>query len=252
AFRMLALSTRATDVQVRRRAQELRMQAELEGDNEEVARLKDAHARLEDAATRLEEELFWFALTPDPVPEDLHESAADFEQRDEVESELAALAKSGSDEAAHDLAVLRHVTVLETSDGDTASWRPALQAWEELWRDDRFWMRMRLRADELGDPRVTDAVVDRLRKRLPDRILDATATEIADLLQEDCEAQAAKALEALRDSTFPAAVVSKARAAAVGPLAGRVKDIVSETRASVEAVEADRLSEAVREQWSKI
>ena len=254
AFRVLALSTRATDIEVRRRAKELTLQAELDGDPETIALLKSAHARLEDPTARLEEELFWFALTPDPVPEDLDPSA-DGERLETVLTHLAAMRDAGSDEAAHDLAVLRHIAAIETCDDGQDQWRPALESWENLWSDDRFWMRMRLRAAELGDARASDALVNKLRKNLPERILDTTAAEIAELLEaddDDSEAEAEEALTALRASTFPSAVVAKARAAAVEKLSGRVKDLLGESRAEFDQVEAGRLTEVIRQRWAAL
>src|ERR1700694_4714257 len=83
-----------------------------------------------------------------------------------------------------------------------AEWTPALQAWKELWGNEAFWTKMGARAVQLGDSRAGDALVQRLRKQLPSRILGATAGEVARLLELGEERPATAGLAAVLNSGF--------------------------------------------------
>jgi len=250
AFRILSLNTRASAIDIRRQAQALRLQAELDGDDRKSTRLRNALARLEDPATRLEDELFWFALAPDPVPVTL--DLADDQQVAIAFNGLQRLVKinedrsSEGDDAFHDLAVLRHSSALETQ--AKPNWRAALDLWVALWGYEPYWTRMRMRAAELADPRANDALVEKLRSRLPDRILGATAAKIAELLETGkSDAKAVEALAAVRETKFPRGAVAAARTSATEQLSGRVRDLLIEAGKTIEAVEVFQLTQPVKE-----
>jgi hypothetical protein len=218
-FRILALPVTADAADIRRRGRELQVRASPEGAESEAA---EAAARLDDAVLRLEAELYWRWLP------------------DEEEAALDRLAAGGSEVAGHDLAVLRHSAVLESPVDEWRRWRPALEAWEGTWRDDRFWARLRERAEALGDARATVATVDRLRGELPGRVLSASATAIAGLLEDDRGGAASEALIAVAASSFPATDVQRARAAALDGLVRRVRDLLTEHGPSPALIEAAR------------
>src|SRR5687767_7792161 len=103
AFRVLGLSIRASNREVRQRAQEVRLQLELaEAQPLELQRIRESQTTLEDPLLRLEHELYWFHLMPNPVPFDI--DLTDAISVNAIAAALSPLVTSGSDEALHDLA----------------------------------------------------------------------------------------------------------------------------------------------------
>jgi len=249
AFRVLSISTRADAIDIRRRAQALRLQAELDGDEQKSARLRNALGRLEDPSTRMEDELYWFTLVPDPIPEDL--DPADESRVPAIIAELDRLSLLKSDQAAdaaHDEAVLWHVRAIEIGTDGQPLWKVALAIWSNLWSNDRYWSRQLVRASELADARAPDRLIDQLRARLPERVLRATATKVAALLETVTDDEEAReALEAIRQSTFPRTAVSAARTAATEQLSGRLRDLLGEASKTFETVEVFKLTKLVKD-----
>ena len=234
AFRVLGLSTEASDHEARRRVQERRLTTELGGSGpSELELIRKAEAALQDPARRLREEVYWVHLTPDPIPTD--PDLADRELLTTLVTRLERMAESGSDEARHDLAVVRHVAALEADDVDIDELSAALSDWQEVWESDAFWFRMRMRAEELADPRVTDATVGGIRDALPGVVLAPSATLAARLLDHGWDAEAAEHLATILDLGFPVDDIEKTRSTATGGLRGRLKDALYQTRAQLDA-----------------
>jgi hypothetical protein len=247
-FRILGLPAGAPTATIRRRAQELQVEARLEGaEPEAVQRIAQAASRVQDAAGRLDDELYWIWSTHETVPA---EAVSDPMTRAVVAERLDEQAgKEADDVALHDLAVLLHSCALEAPETDVPQWGPALQAWERTWRSERFWMLVRLRAADLNDPRVTDATVNDVRERLPARILSATADGAARLLASGADDRAREALAAVAASRFPSAAVQRARREATERLVAQTTDLVAGvTEASSSSPGAT--DAVIRSQWT--
>ena len=247
AFRVLGLPPTASDLEVRRRAKELRLRAEVDRAGTGVVDLiRFAEDELEEPFRRFTSELYWFQVlgtNGSPVP--------DMANRDAVRAagiELETQRTKGSDEALHDLAVLRHAAALEMKPPDGAVMVSALDTWQDLWSNEAFWLRAKLRAEELSDPRLTDKAVDRIRADVPSQVLNETALWISETADLDNEA-ASLAYKALVSSRFPAAAVRGAASKAVERLSSHVSDTNRDLRSKMSNVPDAQLVQKVRSLW---
>ena len=255
AFRLLGLGVTASEREVRGRSKELVLAAELGmSDPGQGERIRRAAAALEDPVSRLREEVYWLHLTPTPVSATI--DLADAKALSSAKRSLAILAKQGSDEAAHDLAVLAHASIIEAGIDEAARWKVAVVRWHQVWASEPFWLRVSLRAEALGDPRATNAAVQALRAELPLRILLPTSSLVARLLEEENDPAAARHLAIVSKSNFPLEVVERIRSSATEGLRSRIRAGVAEIQEHLEVAErsgnnpAANLRPALVEAWT--
>jgi hypothetical protein len=190
------LAAAASAMEVRRRAEELKVRAQLESaPAEHIERLRAAEAALADPLIRLQHELLWFYLSPDPVPPDI-DLAGDV---DAMVEELRQRSKQ-SDLALHDLAVLEHASALEGSPKHLES---ALRDWVAVWKTDEFWVRLEMRAKDLADPRITPETIDEFRTLLPGQVLSMTASHGRQAIKDGLTDVARRDLEVMLAAGFP-------------------------------------------------
>jgi len=150
---------------------------------------RQAQQRLNDPECQLLDELFWFwprqGQEDDPLIDlartgDITSALASWEQR-EAEQTMGRT-------SAHNLAVFYHCTALDLdhkasrgplSDAEVKlhllAWGRCNARWKRLIGDEAFWSRMRTRAAELRDPRLTDATVQSIRRTLPRALAQISA-----------------------------------------------------------------------------
>ncbi len=139
----------------------------------------------------------------------------------------------------HNLAVFHHLNALraELRDGPDgvqraarmAEWRAALVLWAELLASEGFWDQVARLARDLGDPRIDEAHVARLRAALPGALAGQFA---ACALARSGEAGAVPLYrETLEQSCWKAEAARAAWEEAVKPLVGRIE------AASTQAIE---------------
>lgn len=212
-------------------------------------------AALGHPAHRLREELYAVHLPLDPVPPAI--DSADTVVVSSVVARLARLAGGGSDEALHDLAVITHASVVESNDLDVGRWSSALSRWREVWRNDAFWLRVRLRAEALVDDGAVDAIVGALHDELPARVLAPSAAMVAGLLDSGRDSEAVEHYAAILESGFPADAVEQACSTAMAGLRSQANIAIYDARQLLETARTDmvgdssRLSLALRRAWAR-
>lgn len=145
------------------------------------------------------------------------------------------------DDGPHDRAVAAHCRALEAADAPDALWRDALGSWADALADPGCWGHAEARAKDLDDPRVGTATVAGLREALPLRIVGVSAALAVAAATAGDAATAARHLDLLRSSPFPADLVEAALRRALHPTESRLHD---ETEAA-SRVAAERPEEAV-------
>ena len=231
AFRILGLSTLADVRDVSRRAKELAMLAVLDGDEEKARRVRDAEATVADPVRRVAEELLWIRGASGGVPLDI--DPADRQAVDAALKHLMPIARQGVDDAIHDVAVVAHAAAVEDQGGPISNWQVGLTAWGSLLTREPFWRAERLRADLVGDPRLTESTIDALRAALAWRILEPSARAVGRLVTEGRDDDAVPRLTAVSESGLPADVVARARALATAPLRAKLAEAESSITVAV-------------------
>jgi curved DNA-binding protein CbpA len=226
-FRVLGLPVTASERDIRRRAQERLLQAELRAlDRLEVERVRTAEKALDDPRERLRHEILAVHLTPLPTDLDFSDELAVAM----AEASLLPRAEAGDDEGIHDLAVIRHAAAIACGPENADRWTDALESWSEVMECEAFWKRMDLRAEALADPRATNGAVDSLRRALPSLLLRPSAEVASDWFDEGQLDLAGDHLRVILDSQLSAAAINEARALATERARTRVKDTMKAIR----------------------
>lgn len=243
-FRVLGLPTTADARDVSRRAKELAMRAQLDDDDEQSQRLREAEAALADPVRRFADELLWLRSGPNGPPAgiDLLDEAAVTAALDQ----FTVAARSGADEAVHDLAVLAHAVVLEDAAASNSLWQVALSAWGKLLARERFWQAARARAELIGDPRLTGQTVDTVRADLPRKLLEPTARAIGRLVRSQRDDEATACLQAVASSGLPSDEVARARTLATATLRTELATAEAELADARSAFDRDTNASALR------
>jgi hypothetical protein len=119
-FGVLGLPFGATSSEIRQRAQQRLVELDLAGaPRSDQERVRQALHVLEDPRSRLLEEIYWVHLIPDPIPADF--SPRETPQFSRIATALQARVQEGSEEALHDLALLR-MAAAEDQRSSGAGW----------------------------------------------------------------------------------------------------------------------------------
>jgi hypothetical protein len=195
AFAVLGLPFGASQNEIRQRAQQRSVELDLRGaTQEDRERIGQALHILEDPRLRLEEEVYWVHLMPDPIPADFS-----FENKAEmwdVQVRLLELFQAGSDEAAHDLALIRLAIAQETRTSLT-DWLAALMSWRRAIDNNSIWARVDVRAGFADDARVSAEFVASLREGFRSTGIEVFADALLTLIAEGADDDAEKLFRAL-------------------------------------------------------
>ncbi|MEV5824143.1 hypothetical protein AB0L25_01050 [Spirillospora sp. NPDC052242] len=252
-FRVAGLSVHATARDIRRRADELRVEARLgtgAGGGAgplplrtppDADAVQEALQRLRDPVRRLEDELFWFWPAHNAAVEGARDEALDALREGRLHDAERLWADPAPGRAAavaaHNLAVLTHVQALDGFlDADTADtaadgpggrdpWAAALRHWRTVLGTDAFWDLVAARARAADDPRLGPGTADELRERLP-AVLLKIAAEAAVRTSLGGDATGGSALTGvIRASGFDEAAVDTAFRAAAAPEMNRLRSL---------------------------
>jgi hypothetical protein len=198
AFRVTWLPTTASNREISRHADRLKMQAELGTGVVSVSsifaldpppsvdQVREAMNKLKDPKLRLIDEFFWY------WPEDLEDPNSDpalaAVGRGDDETARTLWEKWESDPsrrmvASHNLAVMYHMLAIDWTlldlnspfdSGQTEKlkmcWERAFDRWETLATDDEMWDRLKDRIREINDPALPSGTARRLRDTLPESV----------------------------------------------------------------------------------
>ncbi|MBI1829900.1 MAG: hypothetical protein HYR84_00450 [Planctomycetes bacterium] len=269
-FRLTELSVDATEQQVNKQTEKMRLAEKYGGASQsrggilpvqpapQPGDLRDAMQRLRDPQLRLLDEMFWFW----PCVED--SSASD--------PALAALAARDIDGARklwqqeraqpgialHNLAVLHHLLALDQeyagfvkgsrkakarSDDD---WRQAFEHWRKL-RDDRtFWTRLKYRIVKLNDARLKPDLTDQLRIALPLVLFTINAQLAVREAEEGAIDSAKRHVRIMKESGFDQAAAGKALQWALEPIRERLESLCKAVPEKIEKNPVNGDREALR------
>ncbi|TYK47016.1 hypothetical protein [Actinomadura decatromicini] len=253
-FRITGLPVDATDRDIRRRAEELRVRARF-GDGSwtgspllpldpppDADAVQRAFQRLRDPLLRLADELFWFWPSGGDADEALREGrAADAERlwSEPGPGRPAAV-------AAHNLAVLAHARALDSGDLGEERWKGALRGWRTVLDTGAFWDLVAARARAADDPRVASGTADELRERLPAAVLSVSAALAVRAGQSGAHDEAAAHVRLMRGAGFDAEAVDAALSEAAAPEASRLRSSSDDTLDRASADPETGYGEAVR------
>ncbi|TDD32228.1 hypothetical protein E1287_23675 [Actinomadura sp. KC06] len=241
-FRVTGLAVDATARDIRRRSEELQVQAKLgkAPGTDSLLPLEpppDADAaqraiqRLRDPVRRLEDELFWF------WPSHNNDEALKALRDGRVEDAERLWTNPGpgrpSAVAAHNLAVLAHARALD--DNDPELWKQALRHWRTTLNTDAFWDLVAGRARTADDPRIGPGAAAELRERLPAALLSISARLAVQESRAGEHEKASAHIDLMRGSGFRADLVDTALRDAVAPDASRLR---SQSRTALERADA--------------
>ena len=106
------------------------MLADLDGDAEQVQRIRDAEAAVADPVRRVAEELLWVRGGSGGAPPDF--DPADGQAVAAALDHLGPIAQRGTDDAIHDVAIVAHAAAVEDEGAPIGRWNVGLAAWGSL------------------------------------------------------------------------------------------------------------------------
>ena len=140
--------------------------------------------------------------------------------------------------ALHDLAVLSYLAYLQAQDR-TDRLELALSAWAEVTEGSQFWMYVKDRASEMGDQRLTDEAIERMRAELPKAVLDPLTQTTANVLGDGDIGAAAELTQTIRRSGLPEGAVESAVQAATSSTRARIQHGLQAFDAAHEEIDAE-------------
>lgn len=282
AFRVTGLSIDATERDISRQAEKLRMMEKFSGGARQAGgflplnhspdqdAVRDALQRLRDPEQRLVDEFFWF------WPHQLGQSKTD--------EALVALGQGNATEAAgiwtrqeaslsesnvsmHNLAVLSHVAALDLEHAaltaplteeqkkqrDTC-WQETFKRWQVLLAHEAFWSRLTARIREMGDPRLTTGTARRMRNALPLSLLSINARLARNAAELGDMAEAGRHMQLMHDAGFDQKVADEALKQAAKPVRERIKTLcqTAQSEAGADPVHADKAAGRLLDQTSPL
>lgn len=197
AFRLTQLPTTATQREVDRQVERVRMAEKLGVPLEAggllpvpggvgAEALREAVQRLRDPQKRLIDELFWFWPLKDGDRDDPGLAAlrsGALTQADAVWVEAGGDGGQRAAIAVHNRAVLALVGALdaglnaaaERQEASSEGWSKALELWDEARRTAPLWTTLARRVEDIGDPRLTAEIVWDIRQTLPECLASIAA-----------------------------------------------------------------------------
>lgn len=261
AFRLTQLPVSATQREIARQVEKIRMAEKLGvstgtsgglmpvpgGADADI--LRNALQRLRDPEKHLIDELFWFWPLENGGADDLALTALSADDREAAARLWVAAHGDGGRRgsvALHNLAVLALVGVVDSEfeerDGVLNAerrktlpdlWKVTFERWAELRKTPVFWTAMKKRVEQINDPRLTEDVVWNVRKTLPEALAGLAARLAVSLWSAGRADACRRILEALWASDLPQADVKRAVRSAVHPIRKRLKANIDKADAEV-------------------
>jgi curved DNA-binding protein CbpA len=247
-FLILQLPSNATPAEIKRAAQLALTRARLEGAETEqgqarLRRIEEAIERLRDPVERIRAGLEWPSLSAagaavlrdNPSFANLAETA-DQERSAEIEVLLAQESLTDRVHARAIFSFLRAKALLGKhaqaypGGSQSAEWlelgrrmlRSGLIDWNSAMSTREFWIEQRLRAKELGDPRVDSAFVQQLESESTAIPLDRFAEIASDALRVRNAKSCKSIVEALREAPSPQPLIDAALGTVYEPVCARI------------------------------
>lgn len=252
AFRVLGVSTRATERDLKKQSDKLQMMdkygdvAQTQGPlpldpPPERETIQEAIQRAREPEQRLIDELFWF--WPQDSRSDMRSDPAlmALTQRDlrtAINTWAGQLATDQRGIAAHNLAVLYLTSAIDAEFiGDPSQlsdqvkalrhsyWREAFTQWRALLNNEGFWKSMEARITELDDPRLTVFLAQQIRATLPLTLLSINVHLAVAATEEKRISEVERHRDLIQLSGFPPEVIEEATRRGVAPLRAQLKMI---------------------------
>lgn len=252
AFRVLGVSTRATERDLKKQSDKLQMmdkygdvpqtQGPLPLDPPpEPEAIQEAIQRAREPEQRLIDELFWFwpldsrgDIRSDPALMALTQR----DLRTAINTWAGQLAGDNRGIAAHNLAVLYLTSAVDAEYmGDPSElsdqvkalrhsyWREAFAQWRALLNNEAFWKTLEARITELDDPRLTVYLAHQLRATLPLTLLTINAHFAVEATELKRISEVERHRDLIQASGFPPEVIEEATRRGVAPLRAQLKMI---------------------------
>jgi hypothetical protein len=255
AFRLAQLPANATQRDVTRRLEKIKMLAKF-GEVSDQPRgslalnpppdfdtVRVAIERLRDPETRLVDEFFWF------WPESLTSEAPDAALADLERGDVAAARKRWLEQLTrapasavvpHNLAVLAHLLALDLEARALAAgraldsflcrmrdqaWGDAWKYWKNVLEAEAFWDRFRERLRELNEPQLPESLVDEFRRGLPVALLGINAGLAVKWAEMRLPLEAARHRRLLQTSALDSIDIDEALRRALRPVRERIKTL---------------------------
>lgn len=273
AFRVTELSVEASEQEISRQAEKLRMMESYGGGNRkskgplqivpspDTDEIRQALQRLRDPAHRLLDELFWFWSW---IPTGQTDEASALLNENKI-SEVVQLWYRVEQEgqfktlAIHNLAVLFLTTALEWEFGTTVfnaklnaqqqshrdcAWRQAFNYWRRLCQSPGFWSRLTHRVQTLKDARLKSETAEELRQGIPMILMGIIAQLAVHAAERKRLTEAGRLIELMECSGFDSEVTGKALRWAIEPTRNRIETLTKDIASKIEANPLLALQEA--------
>ncbi|GAA2438270.1 hypothetical protein GCM10010191_61760 [Actinomadura vinacea] len=241
-FRVAGLPIDASARDIRRRSEELQIQAKIgaaPGSGSSLLPLdpppdletaKEAIQRLRDPLRRLEDELFWFWPSHNAASKGVRDEALEALRTGDLDRAEELWTSPGPGRAtavaAHNLAVLAHARALDADGLDGQElWAKALHNWRAVLDNDAFWDLVAARARDADDPRLGPGAAAEMRDHLPAALLSISARLAVRVSQDGGHAQATAHVDLVRRAGFPERAVDTALRDAAGHETGRLRSL---------------------------
>jgi|GEM_PF-5335160 len=213
------------------------LQKSFTSDQDTLTKVSD---KLDDPITRMLYEFFWFwPKSGKNCSEDIGLSLALSDGLAKSVPYWIAQTKSDPDDgsAVHNLAVFAQLLAFGTIEnvdmsilGGARNENPsmiAFRCWRSVLGNDRFWYDFSARIKQLGDPRLTDGVIQSLRKLLPVFLINLHLEIVQKLLRDGKEALAAQTAKAIREGGFDKDAYEEAWEVYLKPSKSRLQSLKS-------------------------
>jgi hypothetical protein len=264
-FLILQLPANATPAEIKRAAQLALTRARLEGADTEqgqarLRRIEDAIERLRDPVERIRAGLEWPSLSAagaavlrdNPAFASLSERSGQ-DRSNEVELLVANESLNDRVHARGIFALLRANALLSArvqsrSDArESTAWelatgsrllRSGLVDWKSAISAREYWIEQRLRAKELGDPRIDPAFMQQLESEVASIPLGLFVSIARDALRVRDAATCSAIVQALRDSPLPLPRIDAALSTVYEPLCARVAPALASFQSAVKELKS--------------
>jgi hypothetical protein len=279
AFRILGLPVHATERQIKKHAERVRLAEKFGGAEEmqsstalplnpapDMDAIREATHRLRNPELRVLDEFFWF-WPVDSTSQDEDEAISALVKGD-LKTATSVWYKQAEQPgteavAVHNIAVLYHATALDLeylpdvkplNEGlkklQQAYWREAFTRWHMVIKDRAFWTKLEERIAEIDDPRLTADFASRLRDALPLVLVSINARLAVRALDEGEREEAERQRALMLETRFDEEVIDEALQRAVTPIVERIRSLCQscEPEAEEDPQHADAVTRRLLEQ----
>lgn len=278
AFRLLGLSTRANERDIKKQSEKLKMMEKFGAAIQTSGPLpldpppnkdtiQEAIQRLRSPEHRLIDEFFWFWSKAS-------------EENPKIDLALAALANRDIKTAAdiwngqkylgdnqgiaiHNLAVLYHTAALDIEYMAQSSqlserikilrdsyWREGFSNWKQLLENDEFWKGLEARIIELDDPRLTTYLAQQMRTTLPVALLSINIQLAIGATEQKAVGEVERQRQLIQASGFPPCSIEEATHRGIKPLRTQIRTIceIADRESRAEPQQSDAITRRLLQQ----